>query len=302
MAARGQFTPAALPALFLTLQRNLEYWSDAAALARRRALGFPGSELVFQLYPGHGLQIQWLGTFGKLNGTGAAASATTPGPARCSTRPCRWPPSARAGSLGVPVPVRRPGAAVGQLARPGHRPAGDGPRRHAAAAPGRGLPGRAARARHLRDRAARGRARHGRRGAHYLQYSGLAKTADPQRLRPVARRALRLRRAVRRRDRRSLFDAGDLAARTEVPTFDTGAWSLYSRGVDSHESDLGYHTLLRDFLDPAVLAHGGVEYCGAAPALHELPHDPAGRPGAAAHAARRRSPASCASSSPRSRA
>ena len=31
-------------------------------------MSFPGSELVFQYYVGHGLQIQWLGTFGKLNG------------------------------------------------------------------------------------------------------------------------------------------------------------------------------------------------------------------------------------------
>jgi hypothetical protein len=30
-----------------------------------------------------------------------------------------------------------------------------------------------------------------------------------------------------------------------VPTFDTGAWSLYQPG---QESDLGYHKLLRDFL------------------------------------------------------
>ena len=85
-------------------------------------------------------------------------------------------------------------------------------------------------------------------GAHYLQYSGLprlfiingfvqslvglydfaALTGDPT--------------------ARSLFDAGDLAARKEVPTFDTGAWSLYSRGSSQHESDLGYHKLLRDFL------------------------------------------------------
>ena len=44
---------------------------------------------------------------------------------------------------------------------------------------------------------------------------------------------------------RALFAAGEAQARVEVPTFDTGAWSLYRPG---EESDLGYHKLLRDFL------------------------------------------------------
>jgi hypothetical protein len=44
---------------------------------------------------------------------------------------------------------------------------------------------------------------------------------------------------------RALFAAGEAQARVEVPTFDTGAWSLYQPGK---ESDLGYHELLRDFL------------------------------------------------------
>ena len=44
---------------------------------------------------------------------------------------------------------------------------------------------------------------------------------------------------------RALFAAGEAQARVELPTFDTGAWSLYQPG---QESDLGYHVLLRDFL------------------------------------------------------
>jgi hypothetical protein len=46
----------------------------------------------------------------------------------------------------------------------------------------------------------------------------------------------------------ALFQDGLTAARAEVPQFDTGAWSLYSRGDDTHESDLSYHKLLRDFM------------------------------------------------------
>src|SRR3954449_9675312 len=69
MAERGSFSePSRLPALFVTLQRNREYWASQPLLAAGARISFPGSELVYQLYPGHGLQIQWLGTFGKLNG------------------------------------------------------------------------------------------------------------------------------------------------------------------------------------------------------------------------------------------
>ena len=31
-------------------------------------MSFAGSQLVWQYYPGQGIQIQWLGTFGKANG------------------------------------------------------------------------------------------------------------------------------------------------------------------------------------------------------------------------------------------
>ena len=62
---------------------------------------------------------------------------------------------------------------------------------------------------------------------------------------------------------RELFDAGDLAAKQEVPTFDTGAWSLYSRGSIKKESDLGYHKLLRDFLAQLCKRTATEQYCSA---------------------------------------
>ena len=44
----------------------------------------------------------------------------------------------------------------------------------------------------------------------------------------------------------ALFEAGDRAARREIPRYDTGAWSRYSLG--GGEANLDYHTLVRDFL------------------------------------------------------
>ena len=165
MAARGSFDqPSRLPALFLTLQRNVEYWSSQPLLRAGARLSFPGSELVFQLYPGHGLQIQWLGTFGKLNGYWSGGK--------------RY--DARAGALldeALPLATERAGGLAWEYLFPfdgqnppwvsslaqGTGPAGDGALGHPAQAPGRGLPDRAARARDLPDRAARGRARGVRR-------------------------------------------------------------------------------------------------------------------------------------------
>jgi hypothetical protein len=45
-----------------------------------------------------------------------------------------------------------------------------------------------------------------------------------------------------------LFQAAEPEARAETPTYDTGAWSLYSRGSSTHESTLSYHDLLEGFL------------------------------------------------------
>jgi hypothetical protein len=45
-----------------------------------------------------------------------------------------------------------------------------------------------------------------------------------------------------------LFQKAEPQARAETPTYDTGAWSLYSRGTSTHESSLSYHDLLQDFL------------------------------------------------------
>jgi hypothetical protein len=60
-----------------------------------------------------------------------------------------------------------------------------------------------------------------------------------------------------------LFADGERAARAEVPTYDTGAWSYYSRGAITRESDLSYHVLLRDFVAGLCDRTGIDAYCSA---------------------------------------
>jgi hypothetical protein len=58
-----------------------------------------------------------------------------------------------------------------------------------------------------------------------------------------------------------LFDRGERAARREVATFDTGAWSLYSE--HGAESTLNYHTLIAGFLNGLCERVKKRVYCGA---------------------------------------
>ena len=68
IAETGKLTPSRLPALVLTLQRNQQWWTSAPMIAADQRVGFPGSSLVWEYYPGQGLEIQWLGMFGAANG------------------------------------------------------------------------------------------------------------------------------------------------------------------------------------------------------------------------------------------
>ena len=121
--------PSRLPALFLTLQRNVEYWSVAAAARRRRAAQLPRlrARLPALSRPRHPDPVardvrqaqRLLERRQALRRAGRRAARRGAAAGHRARRRAR---------VGVPVPVRRPDAAVGQLARPGHRPAGDGAR------------------------------------------------------------------------------------------------------------------------------------------------------------------------------
>ena len=83
------------------------------------------------------------------------------------------------------------------------------------------------------------------------------------------------------------FARADPQLRRELPTYDTGAWSLYSRGSSSRESDLHYHDLLQDFVGDLCKQTATPVYCETAQRFLGVPDDAAGGRRLASAAARR---------------
>ena len=205
IAARGQMRASRLSPLFLTLQRNAEWWASEPLLATGQRVTFPGSELVWQYVPGQGLQLHPLANFGKLNAYAKvraqqraqhAAARRADGDRRAARRRAR---------VGVLLHVRRRRAAVGQRPGAGHRAAGDRPLARPSSAAWRSCCRSIQQGLKLFEQAPPTgvRVRDAGAGIQYAQYSFWPEPAHPQRLRPVARRPLRRRADHRRPARRA---------------------------------------------------------------------------------------------------
>ena len=125
MAAAGQFAATRLPVIFLTLEKNRQWWTTQPLVSSRVRVSFPPSRLVWEYYAGQGIQIQWLGTFGEATATTCPATKT-PTCASCCRSAAAGDQTRRGHRVGVHVPLRRRRAAVDERAVAGHRPAGDG--------------------------------------------------------------------------------------------------------------------------------------------------------------------------------
>jgi hypothetical protein len=245
MAAGGLLVASRAPGVFQTLERNRAWWAAAPLLRPAQRVAFAGSQLVWQYYPGQGLQVQWLGTFGKANALFKAG--TRDADLRALLDEALSLAGARAGGIaweslfefdgGRPpwVSALSQGTAIQALSRAAVRL--KDPRLFEAARAGLGI---------FRTPPPEGVLVPTPVGAHYLQYSfapdlhilnGFVQSLNG--LHDFAALA-------NDADGRALFAAGEAQARVEVPAFDTGAWSLYAQ--PGAESDLGYHVLLRDFL------------------------------------------------------
>ncbi len=264
IAARGELTPERLAPLRLTLSRNREYWTASPLLASGARVSFPGSQLVWQNVPGQGLALHPLANFGKLNALAKGSRRNDPTTAQMLDE-----------LLAVGVPRGGGLAWEYYFTFDGGRPPWV-----SALAQGTGLQAisraavRLGRLPELLPQIRAGLVMFTQAppagvrvatpaGAYYAQYSfwpqlqilngfiqSLVGLYDVGQLTgdPTAQR---------------LFAEGDAEARAQVPLYDTGAWSYYSRGAITRESNLSYHVLLRDFLASLCDRTLAAVYCGA---------------------------------------
>lgn len=244
MAAGGYFSASRLPVIFLTLERNRQWWTTEPLVGSGVRVSFPGSKLVWEHYAGQGIEIQWLGTFGA--GNGFYLSGHENANLRQLVSEVLPLATKRAGGIAweymFPFDGGRPpwtsglsqGTALQVLARSWQR--FKEPELLTAAqqalgifqtAPSSGVQVKTAAGSEYAEYtyAPSDRILNGFIQAVIGLYDYTQITKDPLGLK--------------------LFEAGDAEARVEVPHYDTGAWSLYDQ---FSESNLNYHELLTEFL------------------------------------------------------
>src|SRR4051794_19447265 len=283
IARRGQLSGGRMPALFLQLDRNRQFWHGKPKFPARPDLApdpctrppsnnpagarivFEGDPLVFQYYPGQGIQIQPLANFGLANGL---ISACRHDPATCDRATLKQLldelvaiRSSRGGFVtweywfyfggGTPpwTSGLSSGTAIQALARASERSILDDKSYLRVAHGALGV---------YRKRPPTGVRVKSGRGAHYLIYSFDRHLRVLNAFLQAITGLYDYAKVSGDHVARSLWKAGDRAARGELHLYDTGRWSRYSAG--GAESSLGYHRLVTGFLDDlCARLHG--KYC-----------------------------------------
>jgi hypothetical protein len=266
LALRRRLGATRMPAAFLQLERNRQYWPRLPYPASRDQVSFKGSQILFVFFPGEGLQLHPLSTFKKAN---ALYGFCDRGEAACDEDALRrildemtalavkrgpnfiaWeylfyfgggtPPwmSGMAQATGI--------QALGRASQLLHEPKYAETARRALPAfdtpPPTGV----------RTTGPLG-------GVHYLQYSFAPRLYIFNAFLQSLIGLYDFGRAVDDANALRLFHDAEPEARAEIPYSDVGDWSLYNYA--GHESDRDYHELLREFLQSLCTRHLGAIYC-----------------------------------------
>jgi hypothetical protein len=272
LAAQHMLTVDRLRPVVLVLRTNTRFWATQPLPASGFRTSPDADPAVFQYYPGHGLQLQPLASWGRANAIAGACLAAL----RSKTKRDRCRPGAMAKSLdrlsalaasrsgflaweyyfaygtGTPpwVSGMAQATAVQALSR-GYRATGKARWRRTALAalgafeqaPPTGVSVRVPGGRHY--------ALYSFAPNHLVFNGGLQAVIG---LRDAAA-LLHSRRAE------GLYERGERAARREISEYDTGAWSLYSEG--GAEATLNYHSLIAGFLSNICDRTHRRSYCSA---------------------------------------
>jgi hypothetical protein len=261
IAASHQLTPSRLPAIMATLAANQQWWTQGPLLAGGQRVEFPGSQLVWEYYPGQGIQLQVLGTFGKADGLYTAG-------------PTDYPAMEQLLSEMIPLAAQRGGGLTWEYY---FHFDGGAPPWTSAMSQATGLEALS------RAYLATGNATYLTTGTQALPVFSVGPPVGVNVKAPAGTRFLQytfapttdiinafLQTLIGLYDfaqvshsatAAALFAAGNAQAQAELPSFDTGAWSLYQPGI---EDPLSYHQLVTGFLQQLCTRTQAPVYCTTA--------------------------------------
>ena len=258
IAAAGKLTPGRLPVLFQTLDENRQWWTSGPIPAANTYVEFAGSQLVWEYYPGQGIELQVLGTFAKADGL------YTGGPGNYAQMLALL-------AQMIPLAVNRAGGLTWEYY---FKFDGGNPPWTSAMSQGTGIEAltRADLATHdasylqLAHRALPvftapppvGVRVGTPRGARYVQYTFTPGTSIINAFLQSLIGLYDYAQVSQDPLAEQLWNAGNAEAQAEVPSFDTGAWSLYEPGV---EDSLSYHELVTGFLQQLCQRTQALVYC-----------------------------------------
>jgi hypothetical protein len=257
LAARRHLTPERGPLVFETLERNRRWWPGGPLLGYGRRVRFAGSQLVWQMYPGQGLQLQWLGSFGRANGLFAFGGKDDELRALLDEALALAVP--RAGGLGFESMFAWQGGAPGWVSAITQGTATQALSRAAVRLrePRLFEAARAATAPLAAPPPEGVRTPEG----HLLMYSFAPRLRILNGFAQAVVGLSDFARFANDEPARQLLAATEARLRAELPRYDTGAWSLYRPGA---EADLGYHRLQTGFLRGLCERLAVADYCEAA--------------------------------------
>ena len=256
IAKAGQLTPSRLNAVFATLAANATWWTEGSIPAAGARVSVNGSPVIWQYYRGQGLELQVLANFGKANALWSGKKKAALRTLLDQLIPLAadrggWPAFEYYFKFGGGKPPWTSsisqGTAIQALARAGQLLAD--PSLTALAQQAQAA---------FEQPPPNGVRQDTPSGPFYLIYSFAPKllvinahlqalvglydlaqiTGDPRAL--------------------GLFQQGDAEAQAVLPSYDTGAWSMYDQ---SHESDLSYHDLVTGFLQNLCKRTATPIYC-----------------------------------------
>jgi hypothetical protein len=261
IAAAHQLTPSRLPAIMATLAANQEWWTQGPLLSSGQRVEFAGSQLVWQYYPGQGIQLQVLGTFGKADGLYTGGPADYPAMEQLLTEMIPLA-SQRGGGLaweyyfhfdgGAPPWTSAMSQATGLEAlsraylatgNAGYLTTGSQALPIFSVRPPVGVNVKAP------------------AGTRFLQYTFAPTTDIINAFLQTLIGLYDFAQVSHDTTASALFAAGNAQAQAELPGFDTGAWSLYQPGV---EDPLSYHELVTGFLQQLCTRTQAPVYCTTA--------------------------------------